>query len=150
MSTTSPRSSFSYPVLYETTLQFFDRAYIYHVPPNHHPNLWTKYSQRSKPYKPNNHHYRLQNGRRRHWGAQVWGVCSIVNTLSQKRYHYTTVSYIDANGFPCFRDAFSKREQADENLYVRQKEHEKLQELKKKIEDHKAHLDDLDKNVYAF
>ncbi|KAM0801989.1 mitochondrial ATPase inhibitor, IATP-domain-containing protein [Usnea florida] len=44
-------------------------------------------------------------------------------------------------------DAFSKREQADENLYVRQKEQEKLQELKKKIEDHKKHLDDLDKHV---
>ena len=52
--------------------------------------------------------------------------------------------------FDTFRDAFSKREQADENLYVRQKEQEKLQELKKKIEDHKKHLDDLDKHVYAF
>ncbi|KAF6226274.1 hypothetical protein HO133_009140 [Letharia lupina] len=44
-------------------------------------------------------------------------------------------------------DAFSKREQADENLYVRRQEQEKLQQLKKKIEDHKKHLDDLDKHV---
>ncbi|CAF9929597.1 hypothetical protein IMSHALPRED_007951 [Imshaugia aleurites] len=44
-------------------------------------------------------------------------------------------------------DAFSKREQADENLYVRQKEQEKLQQLKQKIADHKKHLDALDKDV---
>ncbi len=47
------------------------------------------------------------------------------------------------------RDAFSKREQADENLYVRQKEQEKLQQLKQKIADHKKHLDELDKHVYV-
>ena len=47
------------------------------------------------------------------------------------------------------RDAFSKREQADENLYVRQKEQEKLLELKKKISDHKKHLDELDQHVYV-
>ena len=46
-------------------------------------------------------------------------------------------------------DAFSKREQADENLYVRQKEQEKLQQLKQKIADHKQHLDELDKHVYV-
>ncbi|CAD6577346.1 MAG: hypothetical protein ASARMPREDX12_008318 [Alectoria sarmentosa] len=44
-------------------------------------------------------------------------------------------------------DAFSKREQADENLYVRQKEQEKLQQLKQKIADHKKHLDELDQHV---
>ncbi|KAL9075565.1 MAG: hypothetical protein Q9161_001638 [Pseudevernia consocians] len=44
-------------------------------------------------------------------------------------------------------DAFSKREQADENLYVHQKEQEKLQQLRQKIADHKKHLDDLDKHV---
>ena len=48
-----------------------------------------------------------------------------------------------------YRDAFSKREQADENLYVRQKEQEKLMELKKKISDHKKHLDELDQHVYV-
>ena len=47
------------------------------------------------------------------------------------------------------RDAFSKREQADENLYVRQKEMEKLAGLKKKIEEHQKHLDQLDKNMYV-
>ena len=48
------------------------------------------------------------------------------------------------------RDAFSKREQADENFYVRQKEQEKLQQLKQKIADHKKHLDELDQHVYVF
>lgn len=47
-------------------------------------------------------------------------------------------------------DAFSKREQADENLYVRQKEQEKLQQLKRKIEDHQKHLAELDKSVYVY
>ncbi|MCJ1453828.1 hypothetical protein MMC28_004177 [Mycoblastus sanguinarius] len=46
-------------------------------------------------------------------------------------------------------DAFSKREQADENYYVRQKEMEKLQGLKQKIAEHQKHLEDLDKNVYV-
>ncbi|CAF9913222.1 MAG: hypothetical protein HETSPECPRED_001363 [Heterodermia speciosa] len=44
-------------------------------------------------------------------------------------------------------DAFSKREQADENLYMRQKEQEKLQALKEKIKEHKKHLEELEKNV---
>jgi galactokinase len=47
-------------------------------------------------------------------------------------------------------DAFSKREQADENYYVRQKEMEKLQALKAKIDEHKKHLEELDKHVYVF
>ncbi|KAI4249749.1 MAG: hypothetical protein L6R40_000538 [Gallowayella cf. fulva] len=44
-------------------------------------------------------------------------------------------------------DAFSKREAANEDLYVRQKEMEKLQNLKKKIEEHKHHLEELEKHV---
>ncbi|KAL9030855.1 MAG: hypothetical protein Q9196_001054 [Gyalolechia fulgens] len=44
-------------------------------------------------------------------------------------------------------DAFSKREAANEDLYVRQKEMEKLAALKKKIEEHKKHLEELEKNV---
>ena len=61
-------------------------------------------------------------------------------------------------------DSFSKREQADENLYVRQKEMEKfvlqaikqdplltiaarLQALKQKIDEHKKQLEELDKHV---
>ena len=35
-------------------------------------------------------------------------------------------------------DAFTKREQASEDYYVKQQEHEKLAALKKKIEDGKA------------
>jgi len=46
-------------------------------------------------------------------------------------------------------DAFSKREQADENYYVRQKEMEKLQALKSKIAEHQKHLEELDKHVFV-
>lgn len=44
-------------------------------------------------------------------------------------------------------DAFSKREAANEDYYVRQKEMEKLAALKKKIDEHKKHLEELEKNV---
>ncbi|MCJ1272839.1 hypothetical protein MMC21_000628 [Puttea exsequens] len=44
-------------------------------------------------------------------------------------------------------DAFSKREQADENYYVRQREMEKLKALKDKIGEHQKHLEELDKHV---
>ena len=47
------------------------------------------------------------------------------------------------------RDAFNKREQADENLYMRQKEQEKLRDLKAKIDGQKKHLENLDKHVYV-
>lgn len=46
-------------------------------------------------------------------------------------------------------DAFTKREDASEALYVRQKENEKLQALREKIKKHQEHLDELDKNVYV-
>ena len=49
-----------------------------------------------------------------------------------------------------YSDAFSKREQADENLYVRQKEMEKLQALRTKLDEHKKHLEELDKSVYVY
>lgn len=57
-------------------------------------------------------------------------------TLSNKLYDFNS-------------DAFSKREQADENYYVRQKENEKLQALREKIKKHQEHLDELDKHVYV-
>ena len=63
--------------------------------------------------------------------------------------HRTTILCISTDLSRWYRDAFSKREQADENLYVRQKEQEKLQQLKQKIADHKKHLDALDKDVYV-
>ncbi|KAL8799419.1 MAG: hypothetical protein Q9182_005904 [Xanthomendoza sp. 2 TL-2023] len=44
-------------------------------------------------------------------------------------------------------DAFSKREAANEDFYVRQKEMERLQTLKQKIEEHKKHLEELEKHV---
>lgn len=47
------------------------------------------------------------------------------------------------------RDAFTKRENADENYAIRKREMEKLQALKEKIAEHQEHLKELDKNVYV-
>jgi hypothetical protein len=44
-------------------------------------------------------------------------------------------------------DAFNKREEAAENLYVRQKEKEKLLELRKKIREQQGHLKELEKHL---
>ncbi|MDI1490132.1 MAG: ATPase inhibitor [Ramalina farinacea] len=46
-------------------------------------------------------------------------------------------------------DAFTKRENADENYAIRKREMEKLQALKEKIAEHQEHLTELDKNVYV-
>ncbi|KAJ5132211.1 hypothetical protein N7448_006369 [Penicillium atrosanguineum] len=44
-------------------------------------------------------------------------------------------------------DSFTKREAAQEALYIREKEIEKLQQLKKKISDQRAHLDELEGHI---
>ncbi|GAD93388.1 ATPase inhibitor, mitochondrial precursor, putative [Paecilomyces variotii No. 5] len=44
-------------------------------------------------------------------------------------------------------DTFSRREAAQENLYVREKEMEKLRALKSKLKEQRAHLDELDKHI---
>ncbi|KAJ9294648.1 hypothetical protein DTO271G3_6568 [Paecilomyces variotii] len=44
-------------------------------------------------------------------------------------------------------DTFSRREAAQENLYVREKEMEKLRALKAKLKEQRAHLDELDKHI---
>jgi len=44
-------------------------------------------------------------------------------------------------------DSFSRREAAQENLYVREKELEKLRQLKAKLKEQRAHLDELDKHI---
>ena len=51
---------------------------------------------------------------------------------------------------PLNSDAFTKRENADENYHIRQREIEKLQQLKEKIAGHQKQLADLDNNVYGF
>ncbi|KAJ5684379.1 uncharacterized protein N7477_000724 [Penicillium maclennaniae] len=45
------------------------------------------------------------------------------------------------------QDSFTKREAAQEALYIREKEIEKLQQLKKKITDQRAHLDELEGHI---
>ncbi|KAL4921079.1 mitochondrial ATPase inhibitor, IATP-domain-containing protein [Aspergillus aurantiobrunneus] len=47
-------------------------------------------------------------------------------------------------------DQFQKREAAQENLYIRQKEQEKLLALRKKIDEQRKHLDELDKHLDEF
>ncbi|CAI7627723.1 unnamed protein product [Penicillium pancosmium] len=44
-------------------------------------------------------------------------------------------------------DAFTKREAAQEALYIREKELEKLHALKNKITDQRAHLDELENHI---
>ncbi|KAJ5698900.1 hypothetical protein N7462_000905 [Penicillium macrosclerotiorum] len=44
-------------------------------------------------------------------------------------------------------DSFTKREAAQEAMYIREKEIEKLQALKKKITDQRAHLDELEGHI---
>jgi len=44
-------------------------------------------------------------------------------------------------------DSFTKREKATEDYYIRQKEREKLLELKKKLNQQRAHLDELDAHI---
>ncbi|KAJ5933909.1 hypothetical protein N7454_006238 [Penicillium verhagenii] len=44
-------------------------------------------------------------------------------------------------------DAFTKREAAQESMYIREKELEKLAKLKKQITDQRKHLDDLEGHI---
>ncbi|KAL3450620.1 mitochondrial ATPase inhibitor, IATP-domain-containing protein [Aspergillus insuetus] len=44
-------------------------------------------------------------------------------------------------------DSFQKREAAQEGLYIHQKEQEKLLALKKKIEEQRSHLNELEENL---
>ncbi|RMZ85420.1 hypothetical protein DV737_g791, partial [Chaetothyriales sp. CBS 132003] len=44
-------------------------------------------------------------------------------------------------------DAFSRREQASENKFIREKELESLKKLKEKLAIQRKHLDELDKHI---
>lgn len=44
-------------------------------------------------------------------------------------------------------DSFTKREKAAEDYYIRQKEKEKLFQLREKLKQQRAHLDELDKHI---
>ena len=46
-------------------------------------------------------------------------------------------------------DAFQRREQASENYAIRQREKEKLLELKQKLAEQQQHLDRLSKHMYV-
>lgn len=47
------------------------------------------------------------------------------------------------------RDAFQKRERASEDYAIRQREKEKLKELKKKLAEQQAHLQKLSDHMYV-
>lgn len=47
------------------------------------------------------------------------------------------------------RDAFQRREKANEDYTIRQREKEKLLELKKKLVEQQQHLDRLSKHMYV-
>jgi hypothetical protein len=49
----------------------------------------------------------------------------------------------------CFSDAFQKREKANEDYAIRQREKEKLLELKKKLAEQQAHLKQLSDHMYV-
>ncbi|OKL56504.1 hypothetical protein UA08_08325 [Talaromyces atroroseus] len=46
-------------------------------------------------------------------------------------------------------DQFTRREAAQENRYVKEKELEKLRHLKQKLSEQRKHLDELDKHIDA-
>ncbi|KAJ5986259.1 hypothetical protein N7451_010624 [Penicillium sp. IBT 35674x] len=52
-----------------------------------------------------------------------------------------------ASGVPTSGDAFTKREAAQESMYIREKELEKLSKLKKQIAEQRKHLDDLEGHI---
>ncbi|KAK2790336.1 hypothetical protein FQN52_005604 [Onygenales sp. PD_12] len=47
------------------------------------------------------------------------------------------------------RDSWTKKEAAQESMYIRQKELEKLKDLKKKLEAQRKHLNELDAHIDA-
>ena len=157
----SPRSSLFVPnpVLndYNVYIPTNNTTYNHYAPPIHHPNPQARFPHRPLPNKPNHHHDRQQNGRRRHRSPQVGRYSSkVIDLLTAVLSsgitlltRYCPNASTKLTRYRCHSDAFSKREQADENLYVHQKEQEKLQQLKQKIADHKQHLEELDKHVYA-
>jgi len=45
------------------------------------------------------------------------------------------------------RDSFTKREQASENMFIREREMETLRQLKQKLQAQRKHLDELDAHI---
>merc|ERR1711939_212698 len=65
----------------------------------------------------------------------------------------TSLSFRDNRGagtdgiFPRTSDSWQKREQASETKYIRDKEMEALRNLKKRLADQRAHLEELEKHI---
>jgi DNA-binding PucR family transcriptional regulator len=58
------------------------------------------------------------------------------------------VSQLHFSNSRVFSDAFQRREKASEDYAIRQREKEKLIELKKKLQEQQQHLDRLSKHMY--
>jgi small-conductance mechanosensitive channel len=70
---------------------------------------------------------------------------------SSRQHHPIQFSGQTANTLiSLFSDAWQKRETAQENLYMYEREKEKLEALKKKIQEQREHLNELDKHLDQF
>ncbi|CDM26295.1 ATPase inhibitor, IATP, mitochondria [Penicillium roqueforti FM164] len=48
------------------------------------------------------------------------------------------------------KDSFARREAAHEAMYIRQVEMEKLENLKRKVEEQRKHMNELDKHMWGY
>ncbi|KAJ5888593.1 ATPase inhibitor [Penicillium taxi] len=55
-----------------------------------------------------------------------------------------------ARGFLAEKDQFARREAAQEGLYIRKAELEKIERLRAKLKEQRKHMDELDKHLEEF
>ncbi|KAJ5815736.1 hypothetical protein N7474_007513 [Penicillium riverlandense] len=53
-------------------------------------------------------------------------------------------------GFLAEKDQFTRREAAEEAMYIRKQEMDKLESLRKKMKESQKHLDELDKHIEEY
>ncbi|GES66102.1 mitochondrial ATPase inhibitor [Aspergillus terreus] len=70
-----------------------------------------------------------------------------VSPISPARLSPFLMVSIAANVHRIRRDAFTRREAAQENLYIHEKEMEKLEALRKKVNEQQKHLNELDQHL---
>ncbi|MCJ1374057.1 hypothetical protein MMC20_005287 [Loxospora ochrophaea] len=75
------------------------------------------------------------------------------STLQQRAFSVSVVRMAEGDtgairsGGAAQGDSFSKREKANEDLYVKDQERQKLAALKAKLEEQRKHLTELDKHI---
>ncbi|KAJ5770459.1 ATPase inhibitor IATP mitochondria [Penicillium nucicola] len=55
-----------------------------------------------------------------------------------------------SRGFMAEKDSFARREAAQELMYIREQEIEKVKRLRQKIKEQRQHMDELDKHLEEF